>query len=63
MNNPVSSVNLLTPIQAAQRLLEEATLQAYRTNGASGLRPVLANGRHMFRQADIEGFVRATLAV
>lgn len=62
MSNPVPADNLLTPIQAAQRLLEEATLQAYRTNGVSGLRPVLADGRRMFRQADVEGFVRVALA-
>lgn len=53
---------LLTPSEAAQRLLEEATRTAARTGGASGLRPVRVDGRTMFRRSEVDGFVLATLS-
>lgn len=57
-----SSENLVTPQEAGQRLLEGATLQAFRTNGAAGLRPVVVDGRRLFRAADVEGLIRMALA-
>lgn len=53
---------LLTPTEAAQRLLEEATRAAFRTGGISGLRPVRVNGRPLFRSDDVDAFARSTLA-
>lgn len=53
---------LVTPQEAGQRLLEGATLQAYRTNGAAGLRPVVVDGRRLFRATEVEGFIRLALA-
>lgn len=52
---------LVTPHEAARRLLEGATLQAYRTNGAAGLRPVVLDGRRLFRAADVDGLIRTAL--
>ena len=53
---------LLTPSEAAQRLLEEATRTAARTGGVSGLRPVRVDGRTMFRRSEVDGFARAAFA-
>lgn len=53
---------LLTPREAGQRLLEEATRAAVRTGGAAGLRPVRIEGRQMFRRSDVEGFAQVALA-
>lgn len=56
--SPMTSPTLLTPRQAAQRLLEEAALLAFRTNGAAGLRPVRDEGRLMYRLSDVEGLLQ-----
>lgn len=53
---------LLTPREAAQRLLEEATKTAVRTGGVAGLRPVLIEGRRMFRFSDVDSLARLALA-
>ncbi|KQV60128.1 hypothetical protein ASC95_01225 [Pelomonas sp. Root1217] len=53
---------LLTPREAAQRLLEEATKTAVRTGGVAGLRPVVVDGRRMFRFSDVDSFARLALA-
>lgn len=53
---------LLTPREAAQRLLEEATKTAVRTGGAAGLRPVVVDGRRMFRFSDVDSLARMALA-
>jgi hypothetical protein len=53
---------LLTPREAAQRLLEEATKTAIRTGGAAGLRPVVVDGRRMFRFSDVDSLARIALA-
>lgn len=63
--SPAESQNpalLLTPKEAAQRLLEEATRAAARTGGAAGLRPVVVAGRRMFRKSDVDGYVALALA-
>lgn len=62
MNIPRSAIELLTPREAAQRLLEAATRAAIRSGGADGLRPVRVDGRQMFRRAEVEGFVQMALA-
>lgn len=54
--------HLLTPSEAAQRLLEEATKAAIRSGGAAGLRPVVIGGRRMFRVCDVESFACSALA-
>ena len=53
---------LLTPNEAAQRLLEEATRTAVRTGGAAGLRSVVVDGRRMFRLVDVDSLARLALA-
>lgn len=60
--HPSPTQALLTPKEAAQRLLEEATLLAVRTNGVVGLRPVREAGRVMFRKADVDGLIREAVA-
>lgn len=52
------SEDLLTPEEAGQRLLEAVTLQAFRTNGVAGLRPVRIGRRLAFRTADVDGFLK-----
>lgn len=61
-NKPPSQAQLLTPKEAAQRLLEEATRTALRTGGAAGLRPVVVDGRRMFRLSDVDSLARLALA-
>lgn len=53
---------LITAAQAAQRLLEEATLEAFRSKGQQGLLPVKGSRRQLFRQQDVEAFIRARQA-
>lgn len=53
---------LLTPHEAAQRLLEEATRTAIRTGGAAGLRPVVVDGRRMFRLSEVDALASVALA-
>ena len=48
---------LLSPAQAAQRLLEEATLTAFRTKGREGLVVVKDGRRPMFRAADVDAYL------
>lgn len=48
---------LLTAEQAANTLLEEARLQAWRTNGAQGLQPIARAGRPMYSARDVAGFL------
>lgn len=66
VDTPTSEVEmnpeLLTPRDAAQRLLEAATRAAVRTGGAAGLRPVRVGGRQMFRRSEVEGFAQQALA-
>jgi hypothetical protein len=52
---------LLTPQEAALRLLEEATQQSFRSGGIEGLWPVNVGHRKMFRPQDVESFIRAKL--
>ena len=59
---PDENSDLLTPREAAQRLLEAATRTAMRTGGAAGLRPVRVEGRQMFRRTEVEGFAQVALA-
>ena len=54
---------LLTPQQAAFRLLEEATQQSFRSGGLEGLWPVSIGHRRMFRPQDVDSFIRAKLQV
>ncbi len=49
---------LLTPAEAAQRLLEEAALQAYRSKGREGLVAVKDGRRRMYRPQDVEAFLQ-----
>lgn len=58
----VKAPNLLTPKQAAQRLLEHATLLAVRTGGAVGLRPVRTSGRVFYRLADVDEVISERIA-
>jgi hypothetical protein len=60
--DPPEQAQLLTPKEAAQRLLEEATRTALRTGGAAGLRPVVVGGRRMFRLVDVDSLARLALA-
>lgn len=60
---PRDATPLLTPTEAAQRLLEEATRTAARTGGVAGLRPVRVDGRTMFRRSEVDGFAKAAFAV
>ena len=48
---------LLTPQQVAERLLEEATLTAWRSHGRDGLLPIENDHQHRFRPADVEAFI------
>jgi hypothetical protein len=59
MSEPDRSTQLLTPREAATRLLEWATLTAYQTNGAAGLRPVRVEGRLMFRPDEVDALLNA----
>lgn len=52
---------LLTPQQAALRLLEEATAQSFRSGGLDGLLPVRVGQRRMFRPQDVDAFIRSKL--
>lgn len=50
-------IELLTPAEAGQRLLEHATLQAFRSRGHEGLLPVKDGRRSMFRAQDVDAYV------
>ena len=52
---------LLTPQQAAFRLLEEATLEALRTGGAAGILPIRVGSQRMFRPDHVDAFIREKL--
>ncbi len=53
--NPV----LLTPRQVGDRLLEEATLAGWRSQGRDGLVAVKVDRGAMFRTQDVEAFIRS----
>ncbi len=61
MSKPTRTPELITAAQAAQRLLEEATLQAFRSKGQQGLLPVKGSRRQLFRPQDVEAFIRTSL--
>jgi hypothetical protein len=48
---------LIPAEDVAAKLLEEATLLAWRTRGADGLVPVLEGERTFYRPADVEHFI------
>ena len=48
---------LITPREAAQRLLEEAALQALRSRGLEGLVSVRVGGKRVYRAADVESYL------
>lgn len=52
---------LLTPAEAAQRLLEAAALAAWRSNGHAGLTPVHEGEVIRYRQQDVDAFIAARL--
>ncbi len=52
---------LLTPREAAFRLLEAATQRSYQSNGLDGVFPITVDNRPMFRERDIEGLIRTRL--
>ena len=52
---------LLTPRQVGDRLLEEATLAGWRSQGRDGLVAVKVDRGAMFRAQDVEAFIRTRL--
>ncbi len=55
------TTGLLTPQQAAFRLLEGATLEALRTGGAGGILPIRVGSQRMFRHDHVDAFIREKL--
>jgi len=53
-----TSPALLTPRQVGERLLEEATLAGWRSQGRDGLVAVRGDRGAMFRAQDVEAFIR-----
>lgn len=66
MQPPATSLTrtpaLLTPTEAAFRLLEEATLEGLRSKGLTGLLAVNDGRKRMFRPQDVDAFIRERLA-
>jgi hypothetical protein len=52
-----SPPDLLTPQQVAERLLEEATLAGWRSQGQDGLVAVKSGHGTMFRPQDVDAFI------
>lgn len=53
--------HLLTPEEAANRLLEASTERAFRTDGVDGLWPVTVGDQRLFREQDVDAFVQRKL--
>jgi len=49
--------SLLTPAEAAQRLLEEAALQALRSKGTEGLVAIRQGRKLMYRPQDLDAYL------
>ena len=54
-------IELLTPAEAGQRLLEHATLLAVRSHGHEGLLPVKDGRRPMFKIHDVDAYMQRVL--